>query len=342
MEEDAWNDFILAKNEYNKSRENLIGNTNEKNVNENYTHANDITKRGCTKCDSYDFHKEHTYIICRNCGLTMNDDIYYEEDIEHFIFEDEIKTRSSGGGNSNRLLKIQKWLQWSNEEKNDYKLKKYTRDLCEKLKVKECIIEPVCELVLQIMNAIKKQNDGPKRSRVKDGIIISCIYYTSKNLNFGHQYSYLELAKQINLDIKYISKADKIIMELVNCKQNKIDNNMQGNSLNINKDVINQMQQPIDYVINSINNYKLNIDDNIIQKTKILIEICEDNDILLDHTPLSIGASCFYYILTEESINIDTKLFSEMYNLSIVTIVKTYNKLLVYKDKINKFINEIK
>jgi len=327
-EENAWNDFILARKECTNS-----SNSNSKEVNKEFK------QKTCTNCDSVDFHKEHTFIICSNCGLTMNDDIYYEEDINQPVFDDEIQTKIGTNG-SNRIMKMQKWLQWSNAEKNDYKLKKYTRDLCEKLKINEGIIDAVCDLVLQIMHAIKKQNDGPKRSRVKDGIIISSIYYTSKNLNSRQTYSYIELAKQINLDIKYISKADKIIMELINCKDNKLENNIQGvNSLCIDKNLINQIEKPIDYVINSINNYKLNVDKDIIDKTQLLIEICEDNDILLDHTPLSIGASCFYYLLIHNSINIDTKLFSEMYNLSIVTIVKTYNKLLSYKDKINKYIS---
>jgi transcription initiation factor TFIIIB Brf1 subunit/transcription initiation factor TFIIB len=326
-EENAWKDFILAKKEYD-------GDIPFK--------KNDL-KNICTNCESPDFHKEHTFIICSNCGLTIYDDIYYEEHADNQVFCEEIQTKVTNYGGSNRMLKMQKWLQWTNAEKNDYKLKKYTRDLCDKLKINEGIIDPVCELVLQIMHAIKKQNDGPKRSRVKDGIIIACIYYTSKNLNSRQPYSYIDLAKQINLDIKYISKADKIIMELTNCNENKQDNNNgacgSGSCINIDKNIINQTEKPIDYVISSINNYKLNIDKNIIEKTQVLIDICEDNDILLDHTPLSIGASCFYYLLIENSINIDTKLFSEMYNLSTVTILKTYNKLFVHRDKINKYLN---
>jgi transcription initiation factor TFIIIB Brf1 subunit/transcription initiation factor TFIIB len=325
-EQDAiWRDFILAKKEGYPHKDN---NNTTTNINSNF-------KKICTNCEFSDFRKEHTFIICGNCGLTINDDIYYEEDADNQIFSEEIQTKVNNYGSSNKMLKMQKWLQWTNSEKNDYKLKKYTRDLCEKLKINEGIIEPVCELVLQIMHAIKKQNDGPKRSRVKDGIIIACIYYTSKNLNSRQSYSYIDLAKQINLDIKYISKADKIIMELTKCS----DNNISGTCLNIDKNIISQTEKPLDYVLNSINNYKLNIDNKIIKKIQILIDICEDNDILLDHTPLSIGATCFYYLLIENSINIDTKLFSEMYNLSTVTIIKTYNKLLTYRDKINKYLD---
>ena len=37
-------------------------------------------------------------------------------------------------------------------------------------------------------------------------------------------------------------------------------------------------------------------------------------------------------------IDVDLKTFSNIYNISIVTIVKTYNKLLLYKNNIDKWL----
>jgi len=75
-----------------------------------------------------------------------------------------------------------------------------------------------------------------------------------------------------------------------------------------------------------------------LEHTQSLITICEDNDILLDHTPLSVGVSCFYYILKLNNIDIDLKIFSELYDLSVVTVVKTYNKLKVYEKQISNML----
>jgi transcription initiation factor TFIIIB Brf1 subunit/transcription initiation factor TFIIB len=174
------------------------------------------------------------------------------------------------------------------------------------------------------MDSIKK-NDGTKRARVKDGIIICCIHYVSKDTHTP--YSYTNMAKDLNLDMKYITRAERLILELMNAKK-----------LNLDKAIVLDTNKPFDYVVNTIKKNDLKVDDNMLKDVKTLIEICEDNDILLDHTPLSIGVCCFYYILQMRSINIDIKIFSELYNLSSVTIIKTSNKLKSYKRQIDQLL----
>jgi hypothetical protein len=122
--------------------------------------------------------------------------------------------------------------------------------------------------------------------------------------------------------MKYISKADKLIMELIS-----------SNKLQLSQAFINNVfktEEPIDYVTKIIDKYKLEIEKQLLEQVSELITICNDNDILLDHTPLSIGVSCFYYILDINKISINIKIFSELYDLSIVTVMKTFNKLKQY------------
>ena len=128
--------------------------------------------------------------------------------------------------------------------------------------------------------------------------------------------------------MKYISKADKLIMELINSNKLQISNEFLDKFL--------KTENPIDYVTRIIEKYNLNINDSIIEQVKSLIEICEDNDILLDHTPLSIGVSCFYYVLNINNIDINIKMFSELYDLSMVTVMKTYNKLKLHTKSFEK------
>ena len=274
----------------------------------------------CTTCnvDTYDS-------TCNQCGLI----IYNDTEYSNYSYEEpQNASRSFKKSNNlqgNRLMKINEWIMWTNDEKNEYKLNKYTKELCEKLNILEGIISSVCGLVSQIMTAIKNGCDGPKRSRVKDGIIIVCIYYVSKNTS--NSYSYIDLAKKIDLNMKYISKADKLIMELIN-----------SNKLKMSKECLNnflQPENPIDFVTRIIEKYNLNINQSIIDQVSNLIEICEDNDILLDHTPLSIGVTCFY-VLNINNIDINIKMFSQLYDLSMVTVMKTYNKLKLYKTRFEK------
>lgn len=271
----------------------------------------------CCYCETYEN-------VCNNCGFVIRN----EHEFSNYSFEEPQKTiRTSGGSSSNnRLLKMQEWMMWTNDEKNEYKLNKYTKELCEKLHIQENVVGSVCNLVSQVMTAIKNGCDGPKRSRVKDGIIIVCIYYMSKNT--PQPYSYMDMAKNINLNMKYISKADKIIMEMINSGKLQLSNDFVNNLF--------KTENPIDYVTKIIEKYEMNVNPELLNQVSELIKICEDNDILLDHTPLSIGVSCFYYVLDLNNIDINIKLFSEIYDLSIVTVTKTFNKLKQYKTRLEK------
>ena len=277
-------------------------------------------KNNCSKCTSYiQLHDN----ICKYCGLVLEND----QQLSNYSFNTSTEMCTQNYSIANhRLLKLQEWMTWSNEEKIEYKLTKYIKEFCINLKIADNLINDICNFVSQIMKAIKNNYDGPKRSRVKNGIIIVCIYYVSKGTNTP--YSYIELSKNINLNMKYISKADKLIMELFN-----------SNKLNLPKHITDnffKIENPIDYITKIIDKYKLDINKLILNQIEELINICEDNDILLDHTPASIGVSCFYYILTINNIDINIKMFAELYDLSMVTIIKTFNKLKQYKDNLEK------
>lgn len=253
--------------------------------------------------------------LCYECGFSSR-----EERISlQQVFENNIPISVKSNFKS-RINKMQEWYMWSNSEKNEYKLKLCVQDLCKRLKIAEYLITSIVDTVILVMNAIKS-NDGTKRARVKDGIILVCIHYVSKDTSTP--YSYSELTKRLNLDIKYVTRAETLILELINSKK-----------LNLDKNLVLKTQKPFDYVMNTIKKKYLKISQEILEKVQSLIEICEDNDLLLDHTPLSVGVCCFYYILKLENINIDMKLFSEMYELSLVTVVKTYNKLTMYDKQI--------
>ena len=275
------------------------------------------TQELCSGCNSLAYES-----VCNNCGLILNNN----KEFSSYNFEEPVQYKQSYSKSNNRILKMQEWMMWTNEEKTEYKLNKYTKELCEKLQISESLVDSVCNLVSQIMTAIKSSCDGPKRSRVKDGIVIVCVYYISKGTSMV--YSYIDLAKKIELNMKYISKADKLLMELIN-----------SNKLNVSKDFMDNFfktENPIDYVTKIIDKYELGINEDILNQVIELISICEDNDILLDHTPLSVGVSCFYYILDINNIDINVKMFSELYNLSMVTVLKTFNKLKQHTSNFEK------
>jgi transcription initiation factor TFIIIB Brf1 subunit/transcription initiation factor TFIIB len=274
----------------------------------------------CKMCESTNI-KTYKDIICGDCGLVLSEDRISDNP----IFCGDKSEINYVSTKQNRISKIKEWNNWTNDEKNTYKLKEYIKTLCERLNIITPMISNIIETSIIVMNSIKK-NDGTKRGRVKDGIIITCIHHISKSTLTPYCYTYL--ANKIDLDIKYITRAEKLISELVNM-----------NILHFKEFTEMKKINPYDYIVSTIKQNNIKVSINILKKVKLLIEICEDNDILQDHTPLSIGCSCFYYVLNmEKNINIDIKTFSCIYNISIVTLVKTYNKLLLYKDKIYKLL----
>ena len=302
-----WNEIDKIKNENKLNKEN--------NKEEKY----DIYISFCKLCESTNI-KIDNNIICGDCGLILSENRISENAVFNGSENVDCKFKSTSI-KSKRISKIQEWYTWTNEEKNTYKLKEYIKVLCTRLDIVESIISDIIYKSIIVMNTVKKY-DGTKRARVKDGIIITCIHHISKLSNTP--YCYIELANKIDLDIKYVTKAEKFISELINMKRLEFKEFQEMKKKN-----------PYDYIIST----NIKVSNDILKKAKTLIELCEDNDILQDHTPLSIGCCCFYYILKrEENIDVDLKTFSNIYNISIVTIVKTYNKLLLYKNNIDKWL----
>lgn len=261
---------------------------------------------------------------CFNCGLVNNNcelsnEMTYMESID-------IKSNCKNE-NYSKILRIQEWNNYTSKEKYDYKLSSYTKHLCKKLKINNNEnIDKIINFVSDVMYANKDNYEGSKRAKVKDGIIIMCIYYIYKNSILDETISYLDLAKnnEPKLETKYLSNADKLINELISNKK-----------LVVNFD-INCLETPMDYVKNIIYKYKININNIILDKVNLLINICEDNDIILNCNPLSIGTSCLYYVLTINKIKIDLKILSNIYNISIVTITKIFNKLKLISNTLSK------
>jgi transcription initiation factor TFIIIB Brf1 subunit/transcription initiation factor TFIIB len=283
----------------------------------------------CKNCESRNISVSESEFVCNDCGLVsdqiFSSTVFLNNDVQ------VTKFKNNYNNNNNQYCKIQKmqeWFMWTSEEKNSYKLSTYTKDLCTKLNIPEMLISVVCNTVNIVMSAIKKY-EGTKRARVKDGIILSCIEYVANDNNLN--ISACDLAKKINLDIKYVTRADRIILELIN-----------NNKLNLKKNTALNVKTPIDYILNVINKNNLDIPEILIKKVKALIKFCETNDILIDHTPLSIGVCCFYYILKTHNIELDIKIFADLYDLSIVTILKTFNKLNIHSNVINRYLSQIR
>lgn len=284
----------------------------------------------CYNCEGNNVKNYNGQNTCCDCGLVLSEEyeycLGYDNNVNNVcnykqdeVLYDNKKVHKKYG----KIKQMQEWYKWTNEEKITYKLGLYTEQFCSKLGVSEKLIPMITDTVNVIMSTIK-ENYGTKRARVKDGIIIMCIYLVSKNTEMHLSYS--EMAKKMGINIKYVTKADSLILELVNAKK-----------LNFDSIRIQDIKTPYQYILETIKKNKLRITDEILNKVKMLIEICEDNDLLVDHSPQSIGACCFYYVLKKSNDEMNIRIFSSLSDLSMVTIMKTYNKLKTYEVDIQKY-----
>jgi len=194
-------------------------------------------QKSCKNCFGENLHTNYLDLICYDCGLVISSN--YVTNCSSFETVPEAIPKKKYSNNYNKKIsKMQDWYMWTNDEKNIYKLKTYVKNLCKDLKISEYLIEEIVNVVTMVMDTIKR-NDGTKRARVKDGILVICIYYVSKDT--VTPYSYMDMAKRLDLDIKYVTRAERLILELVNSKK-----------LNLSKSVVLDTQKPYEYIINTI------------------------------------------------------------------------------------------
>jgi hypothetical protein len=303
---DTWNLFYKLKSISNDTNNSL--------------YTSDIFK--CTSCNNIEYNELN---VCTNCGLVKYDNItdFNSHVYDNNCINNENTTTQFVKKNyytNSRLYKMNVWYSWTNDEKTIYKLTKYTKELCEKLEV-YTHLDYICDIVAKLFTAIKK-DDGTKRSRVKDGLIIMCVYYVhrSQNLNLNLNFSTHSLAKKINLNSKYICKAEKIVLELINKNKVPLDKNV---FFDYNKKLSNItfLKQMSIYII----------PDQLYDEVDTLIKYCEKNELLIEHTPLSINIGCFYYILMKNNYDVNINDFSKNYMISCITTAKVFHKLVNLK-----------
>lgn len=254
-------------------------------------------------------HLESENFTCIECGLVLEN----HHEFDNYVYEQPVESKKCSMP-FNRLSKLQEWIAWSKEEKLEYKLKKYVREFCEQLSIYPNLIDSICNLVYHVLEKIKENNEGSKRSRVKDAIIINCIVYINKD------YCPYDLAKRANIDVKYISKADRILLDL-----NLLKTDLQ-NEKNDGKTFRQEFLSK-----QNLSHLAERIERNYI----ILTELCEDNRLLSQDNQ---NVICLYYLLEKYNNNF-IQHFSEHFKISTSHLIKSWNKLKKLQDKIDKWLN---
>lgn len=285
----------------------------------------------CVNCNHIEYDTDH---VCTNCGLMNNNDKIYDNNINYDTNTEmtvlNYPKKKYNYDKNNHLCKMKTWYENTSEEKNEYKLLLYTKKICNSLEINS-YIDYICDLVNKVLKCIKL-NDGTKRSRVKDGIIVVCIYYTYKKHNLqNYTFTLQNIAKKLDLNIKYISKAEITILELINKKKISMDRNILLNidtSLNILPDIKLQFRLYFDHSKSKACFGLVRSEiDVLFKELESLLKYYENNELFNNHTPFSITVGCLYYLL-KQKYDSDIILLSNVYNISHITILKIYKHLV--------------
>lgn len=219
--------------------------------------------------------------ICETCGYIMNNDVVYTiKDVK-----DGYETYSKMYSTKDPSISV----------------KKYIYEFCNKYSL-GCS-DDVADLVLKINKLTKHTN----RTKNRDGLILFCYH-----LLYNTQIT--ELSKLTNIDVKYINKSGRTVLELVNMK--RIDIKKATKLTNI------------DYHIQKLGA----IPDVIKKQITILRTVVNKIEELKKLTPYSLDICCIYYILFINNINSN----SNTVDLSIVTLNKFKNIILKYEEPLNE------
>lgn len=200
-----------------------------------------------------------------------------------------------------------KWYSYTNKEKRDYRLRMYTKNICCRLTIEDSLANTVCDMMVRVYCVIK-QMYGDKRNKNKDGLVLCCINYVIP------ERSVKQMADTLCLRGKYVSIAEDIFLECM--KKQYIRYQCKPTS---NYNTALQIVKAI----------KIHTYPGFLDKIHNLVSFCEQNDVIMEHTPQVLAATCIYYLLKLDSRLDDRyiKTYSELCGVSSVTLLKVYTKL---------------
>lgn len=99
--------------------------------------------------------------------------------------------------------------QYTYTETNRFKLLKYIKEIYKLLNLNLVYIEDVCSRVVVLVESILQ--DGSKRGKNRDAIIMTCIKYINKQLH----YTFDNQKHVLNIPQKYMSKSEKVLAEYI-------------------------------------------------------------------------------------------------------------------------------
>ena len=297
------------------------------------------TKSFCKNCNSSDKIAEDTsqgILVCIGCGTILSE--LFDEGAEWnnysggdgkegfvrcgsttnaFLPQSSLGT-TIGCSNYNRIKILQSWNAMPYKERSLNIVLKDIQNKCRIFGITKCIEDDAKILYKNIRESKylygkNKGKNGLTRGGNRKSLVAACIFFACKRK--GKTRSPKEIAKMFDLKYKSVTKGCKAFQKLIKQK-------FMQNDVNISN--------PEHFIMRYCRG--LHIPNNCItQATKVAKNIQKLN-IASMHTPFSVATGSILLIVEYNNLDIDRKEISDKFDVSEVTIAKTYKKIEQYKN----------
>ena len=304
-------------------------------------------KKLCISCKSDKLMIDNIkgYLVCGECAVINQE--FLDENPE-FTFDDE----NNGNGASrygcpsnyffpksalgtkiatkgyNKISALQRQGQMPYREKSLLEVLERIQSKCKKYSVSQSIIDSAKILYKKVSDSkhIRGKRKGKNmimRCINRRSMIASCVFYACKMQREPR--SPKEIADIYDLEIKHVHRGCRKILDYIDLNSTfyQIKNSQAA-------DFIERLSK------------KLNIDNKFIEISKDVCNNIHKLDIASTHEPPSVAAGCILLVANTYSLPITKKNISEIFDISDVTISKTYRKIYpYYKIILNNKVTEL-
>ena len=273
------------------------------------------------------------YLVCQECAvinqefLDENPEFTHDEEnngngssrygcpSNYFFPKSALGTKIATKG-YNKISALQKQGQMPYREKSLLEVLERIQTKCKKYGVSQSIIDSAKILYKKVSDSkhIRGKRKGKNmimRCINRRSMIASCVFYACKMQKEPR--SPKEIADIYDLEIKHVHRGCRKILDYIDLNSTfyQIKNSQAA-------DFIERLSK------------KLDIDKKFIEISKDVCNNIHKLDIASTHEPPSVAAGCILLVATNYNLPINKKQISEIFDISDVTISKTYRKIFPY------------
>ena len=292
----------------------------------------------CDECGSTNINTDHIegVIRCDECGLKLSDLLDRNPDwnsvnstcdnisrcgapTSYYFPQSSLGTKVSNG-KFTRISILERWGQMPYKERSRYEVLKYIDTMCKAANIPQPIIDNTKNIFNELsLKTQQTEEEGVDKNIIirgfnRRGIISACLLNGS-NLQ-GKPMTPKEVGKVFGITEKQVTKGNRKLRDML------MDDTIISNIKSSQSDEYIDRKEYISML--KFDKVQLELAKKIAKNVKRL-------DIATDHQPASLAAGSVMLMANILNLNLSKKKISDTFDISQVTIIKTYRKIFPYR-----------